>query len=113
MDSLCEIYTAAHAVLIPSRDEGLSLVATEALSCGTPIIGFSIQGLKDIVINGKTGLLANAFKVEDLKNSIESIALTNKEQFHKNCREFAVNNFSNIIVREKYKELFEKVFIDA
>jgi len=113
LDSLCEIYTAAHAVLIPSRDEGLSLVATEALSCGTPIIGFSIQGLKDIVINGKTGLLANAFNVEDLKNSIETIALTTKEQFHKNCREFAVNNLSNIIVREKYKELFEKVFTDA
>jgi glycosyltransferase involved in cell wall biosynthesis len=112
-DSLCEIYTAAHAVLIPSRDEGLSLVATEALSCGTPIIGFSIQGLKDIVINGKTGLLANAFNIEDLRISIESIAITKKEQFLENCREFAVNNFSNIIVREKYRELFEKVVIDA
>ena len=113
LDALCEIYTAAHAVLIPSRDERLSLVATEALSCGTPIVGFSIQGLKDIVINGKTGLLANAFNIEDLRNSIESIAITNKEQFLENCREFAVNNFSNIIVREKYKELFEKVVIDT
>jgi glycosyltransferase involved in cell wall biosynthesis len=47
----------AHAVLVPGMREGWGLVVTEANSCGTPAIGYDINGHKDSIRHGETGLL--------------------------------------------------------
>lgn len=43
---------AADAVVIPSRSEGLPLVALEALAAGTPIVATSIRGLRELLTEG-------------------------------------------------------------
>ncbi|MBA3947604.1 MAG: glycosyltransferase family 4 protein [Herpetosiphonaceae bacterium] len=52
------LLTAATAVLMPSRFEGLPLVALEALALGTPVIGTAVAGVIDIVEHEVTGLLS-------------------------------------------------------
>ncbi len=49
---------AATAVVMPSRFEGLPLVALEALALGTPVIGTTVPGVSDIVEHEVTGLLS-------------------------------------------------------
>jgi glycogen(starch) synthase len=46
---LREEYARAALVLMPSRYEGLGLVALEAQAAGTPVVGYDVDGLRDAV----------------------------------------------------------------
>jgi D-inositol-3-phosphate glycosyltransferase len=54
---LADFYSAADAVLVPSRSESFGLVALEAQACGTPVIGAATDGLRYVVRHGRTGYL--------------------------------------------------------
>jgi glycosyltransferase involved in cell wall biosynthesis len=51
------LLSAAWLLLHPASIEGWGIVVAEAAVRGTPAIGFSVPGLRDSVINEKTGLL--------------------------------------------------------
>lgn len=47
----------AWVVLVPSRVEGWGMIVSEANACGTPVVGFDVDGLTDSVENGENGFL--------------------------------------------------------
>jgi D-inositol-3-phosphate glycosyltransferase len=56
-ERLVDFYSAAEAVLVPSRSESFGLVALEAQACGTPVIGTARGGLSFVIREGETGFL--------------------------------------------------------
>jgi len=106
VDELRRLYSLVNVVIVPSRVEGLPQTATEAISCGTPVVGFSIGGLIDIVHDDKTGFLAETYNVKNLGYLIDRILKLDKNKFILPCRNFALANFDFKIVESKYELIF-------
>lgn len=56
---LFELMRQHHVVVVPSRSEGLGLVAVEALALGRPVIASDVGGLPEVVIPGEDGMLVS------------------------------------------------------
>lgn len=50
---------SAWALIFPSVKEGWGMTVTECAACGTPTIATDVTGLRDSVVNGKTGILVS------------------------------------------------------
>lgn len=53
-EELRDAYRRARVFVMPSRFEGLGLVALEAMACGTPVVGMDVPGLRDMRDTGIT-----------------------------------------------------------
>lgn len=73
------LYSAADAMVVPSRQEAFGQTASEAHACGTPVICFDVGGLPDIVVHKETGYLARPFDTADLATGIRWV-LRDKDQ---------------------------------
>jgi len=94
----------AQAVLIPSRvPETSSLVAMEALACGTPVVAFRIGALPEIVEDGRTGFLVN--DVQEMAEAIALVGTLDREE----CRAVARARFGAEGMVEKYLALYEEL----
>lgn len=106
---LSDYYSLADAVIISSREDNLPNVMLESLACGTPVLSFDVGGMAEIVQDGISGLKAKAINVEALKNVMEQFKLEKEKYDSKIIREYAVNNFSNKVVAEKYLEVYKSI----
>ncbi len=68
-----EILTSASIVVLPSYHEGLPKVLLEAAACGKAIIASDIPGCREIVQDGKNGLLVPARDAQNLAKAILSL----------------------------------------
>jgi glycosyltransferase involved in cell wall biosynthesis len=55
-----ELMRRSHAILVTSVKEGWGLIVTEAASQGTPAVVYNVDGLRDSVRPGRTGLIASS-----------------------------------------------------
>ncbi len=78
--SLRLAYSAADVMVVPSRLDNLPNTATEAMACGTPVVAFRTGGLPEIVNDGISGRLAEAFDPEDLAHCIASVVFHVEKQ---------------------------------
>lgn len=53
------LLSKAYILINPSIREGWGFVVIEAASVGIPTVGYNVPGLRDSVVNQKTGLLCN------------------------------------------------------
>lgn len=56
-DEIAAALAGAHALVVPSRREGLGMVALEALAVGRPVIASRVGGLVETVADGLDGIL--------------------------------------------------------
>jgi glycosyltransferase involved in cell wall biosynthesis len=71
-EALAALYQRAIAVVMPSREEGLGLVAVEAQLCGAAVVAYDSGGIRDVVNPAFGGTLV---KVGDLDALAAAITL--------------------------------------
>jgi glycosyltransferase involved in cell wall biosynthesis len=101
-------YQNAAALVVPSTDEGLGLVAVEALLCRTPVIAFESGGLTDIVQHERSGLLVPAGDVDALAAAIDAIvaAPETAATYGEAGRMIALSRFAPESVARRYAGIY-------
>ena len=107
--TLRDYYSLADAFIIPSREDNLPNVLLEAMCCGTPVLSFNIGGMTEIIQDGFNGLKANKIDVRELVNVIKQFIKTKKEFSADAIHKFALQNFSNNIIAQKYIEVYKSL----
>ena len=104
-----EINRCADIAVLPSLREGLGLAGIEALASGVPVIGSDVQGIKDYVIDGKTGYLCSPRDADAFADKIQ--LLSDKEarfSMRKACVEKA-EEFRLDISHQQMKNIYKNL----
>jgi glycogen(starch) synthase len=72
-DELQRLYDRAAVVVCPSRREGFGVACLEAMAHGRPVVATRVGGLRDLVVDGKTGLLVPPRDVQALRAALERL----------------------------------------
>ena len=106
-----EAYVDSDAVVLPSRYETFPMTVLEAYACGKPVIASKVGGLKDLIINGETGLLFEPGNVKQLARSIFNLINGNDvaEKMGLKGKNFVRENFTVEKVVERLEETYEEV----
>ncbi len=99
-----ELLAHASALLVPSQvDETSSLVAMEAMACGTPVLAFRRGALPEVVADGKTGYVVDTFN--DLVAAVVRLADIDPQ----GCRNHVEQHFSAIRMTDDYAMLYQQM----
>ena len=102
-------YNSNDVLIFPTRADSLGLVALEAMSCGTPVVGPNAFALKEFILEGVTGECYDKDNIHDkeIENFTRAFerCLSNLGKY--NPRQFVVEKYSQKAVSEEYKRLFK------
>ena len=109
--SLAILYSAADVMVVPSRMEAFGQTASEAQSCGTPVVAFNATGLMDVVEHKVSGYLAEPFSSRDLANGITWILSDTQryERVSSEARQRAIRLWREDVVVNQYHGLYQEV----
>ncbi|OGG29963.1 hypothetical protein A2971_04390 [Candidatus Gottesmanbacteria bacterium RIFCSPLOWO2_01_FULL_46_21] len=87
------LYSRHWAAIQPSSFEGWGLTVIEANACGTPVIASNVYGLRDSVVDEKTGLLVQPRNVLSFVGAMERMITStgDRRAWSKNATEWAQN----------------------
>jgi glycosyltransferase involved in cell wall biosynthesis len=108
---LPRMYRSAAAVVVPSAEEGLGLVAVEALLCETPVVAFDSGGLRDVIQHDRTGLLVPAGDRTALARTLDDLLTRDGRggDLGRAGRLYALSAFAPESAARRYAEIYQQV----
>ena len=107
-EELIKLYSAADVMLNPTREESLSLLNVECLSCGTPVITFKNTGVKETVDNLSSFAVENG-DVQAVLEKLDLIKQKGKSYFSANCQKHVAEKFEKKKNYNRYIELYTMI----
>lgn len=111
LEDLRDWYAACSVVVLPSHSEGLGRVLLEAQAMQKPVIAYDCSGMREAVLNNRTGFLVQKGDIDALASKI-SFLLSNSHERSRmgECgREFVTQNFSISALIRRH----EKFYLEA
>ena len=102
-------YSAADLFVIPSLQDNLPNTVMEAMACGTPVVGFDVGGIRDMVREGVTGSLIDSGDVEGLHDSIVALlkSPSTRQKMSEQARQIALAEYPLQRQAQRYSDLYE------
>lgn len=110
-EKLPELYRRAAVLVFPSAtEEGFGLVCVEALACECPVIASDPPAVREIVLNGETGLLFKQGDSDELGQKILALLAdpTLRHSLGKAGRESVSQRFDWQLVVQRYGDLLTR-----
>ncbi|HPO91672.1 MAG TPA: glycosyltransferase family 4 protein [Victivallales bacterium] len=109
---LIELYCASDIFVLPTLIETFGMVLVEAMAAGLPVITTDAPGVRDVVCDGKEGLITPVGDVNSLADKIE--LLLKDKLLHNNLKKGALESSKKYDwdnVCRMYLELYENTIL--
>lgn len=94
---------------IPSQREGLGMAGIQSLAAGVPLVGTDVQGIRDYIIDGKTGFLCGAWDYPGIADAIRRLSDENlRSAMRPECIRKA-EEFDMSVSEKQRKKIFEEL----
>jgi glycosyltransferase involved in cell wall biosynthesis len=112
---LSMIYSAADLFVIPSVQDNLPNTVLESMACGTPVVGFDVGGIPDMVRSGRTGQLVPVGDSVALRHAMTQLlkAPSMCRQMGAECRKVAMEEYSYELLAMRHTALYESLSCQA
>ncbi|HXN12218.1 MAG TPA: glycosyltransferase family 4 protein [Candidatus Acidoferrales bacterium] len=96
VDDVRELLWASDAFAMPSLKEGLGVAALEAMASALPVIASDVGGLREVVEDGRTGIIVPPANPEKIASAIKRLAESPelRSQMSAAARARVVENYS-------------------
>ena len=103
-EEMAMMYAAADVFVTPSLQDNLPNTIAEAMSCGTPCVGFNVGGIPEMIDHLQNGYVAQYKDVNDLAEGIQYVLTHDMREaaLHK-----AASAYGETHVTQKYINVYE------
>jgi glycosyltransferase involved in cell wall biosynthesis len=103
-------YNAADAIVVPSLEDNLPNTIMEAMSCGTPAVGFATGGIPEMIDHQLNGCIALQGSARSLAEAIEWVLNEeNSALLAENARKKVLEMYEESVVASQYDQLYESL----
>ncbi len=105
-----EAFSACDFVIVPSLEDNLPQVAMEAMACGTPVVGFDVGGLPELIEDRIDGLLVSRGNGEQLAAAFDWLIANPDSCRHmgRRARLKMERNYAQELQAERYSEIYRQ-----
>ncbi len=110
-DELLAYYAAADCFILPSYREGFPNTVLEAGAMGLPCIVTDINGSREIIVEGKNGVIVPSKDADALFNAMMKMMSdeTARERMGRNARQMIADKFEQGFVRKCLYDFYDEI----
>ena len=109
-DEVLKGYESADIFFLPSVSEGIANVVIEAMAMELPVVSSSCGGLKELIADGKNGLLCKNYDYKAMAKALYDLSINfeKRKALGKDARKTIEKDFS----LERYIDVFEQHYYE-
>lgn len=110
-----KLYRCMNVLVLPSYREGFSRVIMEAMASGVPVVASDVRGCRDVVDDGKTGILVPCRNIDLLSEAACRLILdtTLQKAMSEKARQCAVQYFDQRKINQFILQTYEQLLNTA
>ena len=101
---MARLYSAVDCFVTPSLQDNLPNTIAEAMSCGTPCVGFNAGGIPEMITHMHDGYVAQYCDSKDLARGIECVL--SHPEWKETALDSARKNYSEANVAKQYSDIY-------
>ena len=107
---MVQAYNAADMLVVPSLEDNLPNTIMEAMSCGTPVVGFDTGGIPEMIGHLESGFITAPKSVSALPEGIQWLLKNNVDgSVSENARKKVLQDYSEAVVAAQYAQLYDSL----